>query len=226
MGHFGMIPVRPFHPMVKWDGMDIGCTNGTLWYDPSPSIPSHGEVGWNGQWGQDVANGTLWYDPSPSIPSHSTVGWDRQWGLGTTNGTLWYDPSPSIPSHSTVGWDGQLGQGVANGTLWYDPSPSIPSHGTVGWDGQWGQGVANGTLWYDPSPSIPSHGEVGWDGQWEHKWDTLVQSQTIQNSTVWDSQCIIGRLLAILDMCAIFTWISPSFSSLAIVVNGYLIKVQ
>ena len=131
MGHFGMIPVRPFHPMVKWDGMDSGGTNGTLWYDPSPSIPSQG---------------------------------------------------------------------------------------TVGWDRQLGQGVANGTLWYDPSPSIPSLGEVGWDGQWGHKWDTLVQSQTIHNSTVWDSQCTIGRLLAILDMCVIFPQISPSFSSWSMVI--------
>ena len=156
MGHFGTIPVHPFHPMVQWAQ---GVANGTLWYDPSPSIPSHGEVGWNGQWEHKY------------------------------------------------------------GTLWYDPSLSIPSHGTVGWDGQLGQGVVNGTLWYDPSLSIPSHGEVGWNGQWGHKWDTLVQSQTIQNSTVWDSQCTIGRLLAILDMCVIFPWISPSFSSLAIVVK-------
>ena len=37
MGHFGMIPVCLFHPMVKWDGMDTGDTNGTLWYNPRPS---------------------------------------------------------------------------------------------------------------------------------------------------------------------------------------------
>ena len=78
-----------------------------------------------------------------------------------------------------------------NGTLWYSPRPSIRS-----WDGI--DSIANGTLWYDSSPSISSHGEMGWDGQWGHKWDTLVPSQTI----LWDSQCTIGRLLAILDMCA------------------------
>ena len=108
--------------MVKWDGMDSGGTNGTLWYDPSPSIPSHGEVEWDGQWGQGVANGTLWYDSSPFIPSHGTVGWDGQLGQGVANGTLWYDPSLSIPSHGTVGWDGQWGH------KWEGHFGTIPDH--------------------------------------------------------------------------------------------------
>ena len=63
--------------------MDSSVASGTLWYDPSPSSPSHGTVGWDGQ---SVASGTPWYNPSPSSPSHGTVGLDRQLGPAIPNG--------------------------------------------------------------------------------------------------------------------------------------------
>ena len=43
-----------FLPVVQWDGMDSRDTDvesGTHWDFPSVSFPSHGTVGWDGQYG-------------------------------------------------------------------------------------------------------------------------------------------------------------------------------
>ena len=48
MGHFGMIPVRPFPPMVQWDGMN----HRERWIDPSLSIPSQDGMDSRGKWWQ------------------------------------------------------------------------------------------------------------------------------------------------------------------------------
>ena len=92
MGHFGMHPSPSIssHGTVGWDGMG---------WDG---------MGWDGQWGQGVVSGTLWYDPSLSILSHGIVGWDGQWGQGIANGTLWYASQSVhfIPWYSGMGWDG------------------------------------------------------------------------------------------------------------------------
>ncbi len=41
-------------PTVHWDGMDSGdrgSVDGTTWDVPTLSNPSHGTLGWDGQWG-------------------------------------------------------------------------------------------------------------------------------------------------------------------------------
>ncbi len=53
MGLVGMFPCCPILPTVHWDGMDSGdrvSVDGTSWDVPVLSNPSHGTLGWDGQW--------------------------------------------------------------------------------------------------------------------------------------------------------------------------------
>ena len=46
------VPTPSFLPMVHWDGMDsrdAGIRGGTVWDVPTPSLPSQGTLGWDGQ---------------------------------------------------------------------------------------------------------------------------------------------------------------------------------
>ena len=50
---FGMFLLCPFLPMVHWDRMDRGNSglgSGTVCDVPTLSLPSHGTLGWNGQY--------------------------------------------------------------------------------------------------------------------------------------------------------------------------------
>jgi len=53
----------------------------------------HGTMERDGQWVQDTGNGTLWYNPSLSNPSHDTVGWDN-FGKSTMDKMGWCNGNP------------------------------------------------------------------------------------------------------------------------------------
>ena len=155
-----LVQSQSVHSIPWYDGMDSEdrvYQVGHFSMYPSLSIPFHGTVGWDGQWGQDVASGTLRYVSQSvySVPWYSRMGWTVR------TGCCKWDTLVCIavrPFHPMVQWDG--GQGVASGTYTLVCILVRPFHfhGTEGWDGQWGQDVASGTLWCNPSLSIPSCG--------------------------------------------------------------------
>ena len=75
MVQFGMFPLHPFLPMVHWDGMDsrdAGIRGGT-----HPFLPMVHWDGMDIR-DADMRGGTVWDVPTPSLPSHGTLGWDGQ----------------------------------------------------------------------------------------------------------------------------------------------------
>ena len=70
-GHFGTTFVCPVPPMIQWDRMDSKYS----WYNPRPSSPSYGTMGWDGQQVQGIAKGTLW-----------NMLWDGTNGIASPNG--------------------------------------------------------------------------------------------------------------------------------------------
>ena len=86
--------------------------------------------------------------------------------------------------HGTAVRDGQTWQSIAIATLWYNLHLSI--HSGMGWT------VGTGCSKWDTSVCIPVRPfppMVQWDGMDSgHKWDTLVQSQTVHSILGWDRQ--------------------------------------
>ena len=166
----GTFPLHPFLPMVHWDGMDSGNTGmggGTGWDVPTSSLPSHGTLGWDGQWGYRHGG---WYRLGcshfvPSFPWYIGMGWTvgiQAWGV------VQVGMFPLRPFLPMVHWDGMDSgdTGMGGGTGWDVPTSSLPSHGTLGWDGQWGYRHGG---WNVPTSSLPSYGTLGWDGQWGYR---------------------------------------------------------
>ena len=137
----------------------------TSWDVPTPSLPSHGTLGWDGQWecrhGEQYRLGCS--QSVPSFPRYIGMGWTvgiQAWGAVQVG---MFPVRPFLP---TVHWDGMDGgnTGMGSGTGWDVPSPSLPSHGTLGWDGRWEYRHGEWCrLGYSHSvPSFPRYIGMGW----------------------------------------------------------------
>ena len=113
-----------------------------------PFLPSHGALGWDGQWDADMERGIVWdVSTVPSFPWGSRHGgW---YSLGCSHSV------PSFPWYT-----GLDGADMGGGTGRDVPTLSLASHGTLGWDG-WTLGCRH-EWWYSLGCSHSVAGTLGY----------------------------------------------------------------
>ena len=90
----------PLFPGVGWT---VGCRHGSG--VPTLSLPSHGTLGWDGQWDAGMGGGTVWDVLTLSLYSHGTLGWDGVDSGIQACGVVKFGMFPLCPFLHMVHWE-------------------------------------------------------------------------------------------------------------------------